>query len=68
MDRLEKTMQLADKHGLRILMTFFTNGGTIKNPYLGPQPEPVPGIHNSVWMSSPGKDVVNDPSRWPVME
>ena len=37
MDRLEKTMQLADKHGLRILMTFFTNGGTIKNPCLGPR-------------------------------
>ena len=68
MDRLEQTVQLADSHGLRILMTFFTNGGTIKNPYLGPQPQPVPGIHNSVWMSSPGKDVVNDPSRWPVIE
>lgn len=68
MDRLEQTVQLADSHGLRILMTFFTNGGTIKNPYLGPQPQPVPGIHNSVWMSSPGKDIVNDPSRWPVIE
>ena len=68
MDRLEKTMQLADKHGMRILMTFFTNGGTIKNPYTGPQPQPVPGVHNSVWMSSPGRDVVNNPKKWPVIE
>ena len=68
MDRLEKTMQLADKHGMRILMTFFTNGGTIKNPYTGPQPQPVPGVHNSVWMSSPGRDVVNNPEKWPVIE
>lgn len=68
MERLEETVRLADKHGLRILMTFFTNGGTIKNPYLGPQPQPVPGVHNSVWMASPGRDVVNDPSRWPVIE
>lgn len=68
MDRLEETVRIADKHGLRILMTFFTNGGTIKNPFTGPQPQPVPGVHNSVWMSSPGKDVVNDPGKWPVME
>ena len=68
MARLEETVRLADKHGLRILMTFFTNGGTIKNPYTGPQPQPVPGVHNSVWMSSPGKDVVNNPERWPVIE
>lgn len=68
MDRLEQTVALADKHGLRILMTFFTNGGTIKNPYLGPQPQPKPGIHNSVWMSSPGMDVVNNPEKWPVIE
>ena len=68
MDRLEKTVQLADKHGLRILMTFFTNGGTIKNPYTGPQPQPVPGVHNSVWMSSPGRVVVNNPDKWPVIE
>jgi hypothetical protein len=68
MERLEETVRLADKHGLRILMTFFTNGGTIKNPYLGPQPQPVPGVHNSVWMASPGRDVVNDPARWPVIE
>lgn len=68
MKRLEEMIRLCDKHGLRILMTFFTNGGTIKNPYVGPQPQAVPGIHNSVWMSSPGRDVVNDPSRWPVIE
>ena len=55
MERLEKTISIADRHGLRILMTFFTNGGTIKNPYTGPQPQPVPGVHNSVWMASPGK-------------
>lgn len=44
MERLEETVRLADKHGMRILMTFFTNGGTIKNPYTGPQPQPVPGV------------------------
>ena len=68
MDRLEKYISLADKHGLRLLITFFTNGGTIKNPYLGAQPQPAPGIHNSVWMSSPGRDVVNNPEKWPIIE
>lgn len=68
MERLEKTLALADKHGMRVLVTFYTNGGTIKNPYVGPQPEPTPGIHNPIWMSSPGRDIVNDPSRWDVIE
>ncbi len=68
MERLEKYVSLSDKHGLKLLLTFFTNGGTIKNPYLGAQPQPVPGIHNSVWMSSPGRDVVNNPEKWPVIE
>lgn len=68
MDRLEKTIALADKHGLSILMTFYTNGGTIKNPYVGPQPQPAEGIHNSVWMSSPGRDIVNNPAKWGIIE
>lgn len=68
MERLEKYVSLSDKHGLRLLLTFFTNGGTIKNPYLGPQPQSAPGVHNSVWMSSPGRDVVNNPEKWLVIE
>lgn len=68
MDRLEQTVALADKHGLRILMTFFTNGGTFKNAFLGPQPQPQPGIHNSTWMPSPGIDIVNNPEKWPIIE
>lgn len=68
MERLERHLQLCEKHGMRMLVTFFTNGGTIKNPYLGPQPQPKPGIHNSTWMSSPGRDVVNNPEKWGVIE
>jgi hypothetical protein len=68
MERLEKYVSIANRHGMKLLITFFTNGGTIKNPYTGPQPQPVPGIHNSVWMSSPGRDVVNNPDKWPVIE
>ncbi|MBO4475846.1 MAG: cellulase family glycosylhydrolase [Bacteroidales bacterium] len=68
MERLEKYLSLSDKHGIKILLTFFTNGGKIKNPYMDPRPQPVPGIHNSIWMSSPGRDVVNNPDKWPVME
>ena len=64
---LQMLADVKEKHGLRILMTIFTNGGTIKNPYTGPQPQPVPGVHNSVWMASPGKDIVNDPEKWPLM-
>ena len=35
---------------------------------LGPQPEPVPGRHNSRWLQSPGNDVVENASEWPRLE
>jgi hypothetical protein len=35
-----------------------------RQPELGPQPDPVPGVHNSVWTPSPGSTVIDDPARY----
>ena len=33
------------------------------NPIAGTQPEPIPGVHNSQWVQSPGAELLGDPSR-----
>lgn len=37
-------------------------------PQGGPQPAPVPGVHNSRWVASPGRERVTDTSRWGPIE
>lgn len=36
-----------------------------QNPQVGKQEEPVPGVHNSQWVASPGERSVKDPRSWP---
>lgn len=66
--RFDEFLSLCEKHHLRAIVTFWTNGGKCKDPKLGPQPESVAGVHNSQWVMTPGTDVVNDPSKWGELE
>lgn len=69
-ERLRAFLALCEKHRLRVIVTFFTNGcyGFEGEPKLGRQPDPVPGVHNSGWVQSPGAARVNDPAAWPRLE
>jgi hypothetical protein len=68
--RLGAFLDLCKKHHMRAIVTFFTNGcyGFEGEPKLGKQPDPVPGVHNSGWVQSPGAGNVNDPSKWGRLE
>lgn len=66
--RINQFMDMAEKHGQKLIVTFFTNGGTYNNPQLGPQPQPVRGVHSSGWIQSPGAQNVNDPASWPRLK
>lgn len=67
--RIDKFLDLAETHGIKIIVTFFTNGGNHDKEFkLGPQPQPLPGQHNSNWIPSPGKDVIDDPEQWPRLK
>ena len=61
-------LDLCEKHSLRVIWTFFTNGG--KEPsVLGPQPAPKPFTHNSEWRQTPGKtEIMHKPENWHQME
>lgn len=67
--RINEFLDLAESHGLKIIVTFFTNGGNHDKEFsLGPQPQPRPGQHNSNWIPSPGKKIIDDPSQWPKLK
>jgi hypothetical protein len=60
---------MAESHGIKLIVTFFTNGGNHEKEFaLGPQPEAIPGMHNSNWIPSPGRKVIDDPTQWPRLK
>ena len=54
-DRLNTFLGIAAKHHIRPLLVLFDSCWET-NPHLGPQHPPIPGIHNSGWVQSPGKE------------
>ena len=65
--RLELFLQLAASHGIRAILVIFDDCWN-PTPGIGAQPAPIPGVHNSGWLQSPGAASVNDPSTWPDLE
>lgn len=66
--RFARFLEIADRHGIRALPTFWTNGGKCKEAKLGKQPESIKGIHNSQWVTTPGAEYVNNPEKWGELE
>ena len=66
--RISEVLDICGNHGIKVVMTFFTNGGKFDNVSLGQQPAPTPGVHNPEWRQTPGAEVVNDPAQWGRLE
>jgi hypothetical protein len=62
--RIGEFLAIAERHGIKPLLVFFDSCWD-PNPKLGPQRPPIPGVHNSGWVQSPGRaglaDVANHP-------
>jgi hypothetical protein len=54
-NRLDIFLSIASKHHIRPILVLFDSCWET-NPHLGPQHPPIPGIHNSGWVQSPGKE------------
>jgi hypothetical protein len=65
--RINEYLTIADHHGIRTLFVIFDDCWN-KNPKIGKQPAPKPGVHNSGWVQSPSDAVVLDPKAWPRLE
>ncbi|WP_288426147.1 cellulase family glycosylhydrolase [uncultured Spirosoma sp.] len=57
-------LSICQQHGMRVMPTFFDDCvfGTVCNPHLGPQPEPLAGWYAWAWSPSPGHTMVADPA------
>jgi hypothetical protein len=65
--RVDQYLAIAEKHGIRTMFVLF-DGVWQPNPKPGKQPEPRPGLHNSGWVQSPGRDYLDSPERQESLE
>src|SRR6201995_5563935 len=65
--RLDTFLGIAAKHHIRPLLVLFDSCWET-NPHLGPQHPPIPGVHNSGWVQSPGKERLMDKKYEPELE
>lgn len=67
--RLNQFLAIAARHRIRTMLVLFCDCSFAgKEPYLGKQDDPVPGVHNSGWVPSPGLKRVPDRTAWPRIE
>jgi len=65
--RMNLFLDAASRLGIRPVLVFFDDCWS-QEPSLGKQPASRPGVHNSIWVQSPGSSIVTDPSRWRRLE
>lgn len=65
--RIEQYLNITGRHAILTMFVFFDDCWNT-DPRPGRQPEPVPGVHNSGWVQSPGVKKVIDPQAWPELE
>lgn len=57
--RIDKFLEISHKNGIKTLLVFFDDVWH-PLPKLGKQPEPIPHVHNSGWVQSPGAKILYD--------
>ena len=65
--RIEQFLAIAQRHGIKPLLVFFDSCWD-PNPKLGPQRPPIPGVHNSGWVQSPGRAGLADAANYPRLK
>jgi hypothetical protein len=65
--RIDTYLTIADRHHIKTLFVLFDSVWD-PSPHLGKQHAPVPGIHNSGWVQSPGAVSLVDPGEYPRLK
>jgi len=65
--RIDEFLTIAARHKIKPLLVFFDSCWD-PNPKLGPQHPPIPGVHNSGWVQSPGKAGLADTANYPKLK
>ena len=58
--RIDEFLTISARHGIRPIFVLFDSCWN-PDPKLGPQHPPIPGVHNSGWVQSPGRTDLIDP-------
>lgn len=65
--RIDQFLTIAAKHHIRPIFVLFDSCWD-PLPHLGPQRPPIPGVHNSGWVQSPGAVALGDPEQYPRLK
>ncbi len=65
--RIDRFLTIASAHHIRPMFVLFDSCWD-PLPRLGPQHPPIPGVHNSGWVQSPGAAALADPSQYPRLK
>lgn len=65
--RMDQYLTISSKYGIQTMFVFFDDCWN-KEPKIGKQPEPKPGIHNSGWMQDPGQPASENLASFPILE
>ncbi len=65
--RMDTFLAISAKHGIKPLFVLFDSCWD-PNYKLGPQHPPIPGVHNSGWVQSPGAKSLADPAQYARLE
>jgi len=60
--RIDQFLEISSRHHIKPLFVLFDSCWDL-NPKLGLQHPPVPGVHNSGWVQSPGAAALKDPAQ-----
>lgn len=66
-ERLHRYLDIAARHGIGTMFCIFDDCWH-EDIDVNANYDPVPGVHNSRWLQSPGHAIVDDPERWPALE
>ncbi|UJR19466.1 hypothetical protein I4U23_022597 [Adineta vaga] len=63
LEKINDFLTIADRFKIKVIFVLFDECWR-PDPKLGPQPEPIPGQHNSQWVRCPGQALLLDQSKW----
>ena len=67
LERIDAFLAVAERYGIRTMLVLFDSCWD-PEPALGPQRAPRDGVHNSVWVQSPGMAALADERQYPRLE
>jgi hypothetical protein len=65
--RIDTFLAICARHHIRPVLVLFDSCWD-PSPKLGPQHPPIPGVHNSGWVQSPGKTALGDATEYPRLK